>query len=78
MATLSKIIFDKSTGKMYVLSIVLALNTEYHELIISRHISGFGLAGRVDPNQKWSDTKYVQFRLAKRPACDSDITEWTW
>ncbi|KAF7128473.1 hypothetical protein CNMCM5793_003203 [Aspergillus hiratsukae] len=58
LATLSNIIFDKSTGKM--------------------HISGFGRACPIDPFEKWSDTKYILYRLAKRPACDSDITEWTW
>ena len=78
MSTSTKIIYDESTGTMYVilyifLSIIgdLTIGADSRS-IIYRHISGFRMAAPVPSSQKWSNAYYVSYGLAKR----SRKTDW--
>lgn len=59
MAGPSKIIYDKSSGQMYVYA---RLSMDY-DLTISRHICGFKSASPFDEPQQWDDVNYFQYGL---------------
>ena len=72
MATTSNLIYDETTGKMFVIFRLQEILRALIFILFRRHISGFRMASPVDSSQKWSNTKYVTYGLAKR----SRKTDW--
>jgi hypothetical protein len=61
MAGPSKIIYDKSSGQMYVYARII--HVKYGNLTTSRHICGFKLASPFDEPQQWSKNDYYLYGL---------------
>lgn len=74
---LQKIIYDESTGDLYV---IYAIENQ-NRLIIFRHIAGFRGPERFDPGEKFSDLTFVLWRLTRPPrrtGWEKDPTKWAW
>jgi hypothetical protein len=63
---ISKIIYDQSTGNMYVNA---SINSRRFTNNLS-YISGFRMGWPILDNFQWSDTLYISYGLAKRPEGD--------
>ncbi|KAJ6000119.1 hypothetical protein N7481_000528 [Penicillium waksmanii] len=78
---MSKLVYDKSTGKMYVGFLNHAAGPgprRSHtklQLLFFRHIAGFRAALPADGQSKWSNSIFMLYGLAKRPG-GSDRTEF--
>lgn len=67
MTKSTKLIYDESTGRMYVIFLIHVRRRLLTLVCIFpyRHISGFRQATPFDTREKWSDAIYVMFQLAK-------------
>lgn len=67
----SKIIFDKTTGDMYVVLYLLKFKLK---LITHSKISGFSWAAPIQPDTEWNDYNFVKFSLVLiSPKQDKDF-----
>jgi hypothetical protein len=71
---LSNLIYDESTGAMYVIFFDNdgIYESGYWFLFYSTDISGFREAGTLDPKTEWSNINYVLYGLARPPS----RTDW--